>query len=54
MKATPQHTNFSVPHLFIIDTQGMIQNDYGYGPFTQGIFEGRDLFSELDRIVKTK
>jgi peroxiredoxin len=54
MKATPQHTNFSVPHLFIIDAQGTIQNDHGYSPFTQGIFEGRDLFSELDRIVKTK
>jgi peroxiredoxin len=54
MKATPQHTDFSVPHLFIIDAQGMIQNDYGYSPFNQGIFEGRDLFSELDRMMKTK
>ena len=54
MKATPQNTGFGVPHLFIIDAQGMIQNDYGYGPFSQGIFEGRDLFSELDRLVKTK
>lgn len=54
MKATPQNTGFSVPHLFIIDAQGMIQNDYGYDPFSQGIFEGRDLFSELDRMLKAK
>lgn len=54
MKATPQHANFAVPHLFIIDAKGMIQNDYGYGPFSQGIFEGRDLFTELDRLLKTK
>ena len=54
MKATPQNTGFGVPHLFIIDAQGMILNDYGYGPFSQGIFEGRDLFTELDHIVKTR
>lgn len=54
MMATPQHSNFSVPHLFIIDAQGMIKNDYGYGPFTQGIFEGRDLFTEVDRLLKAK
>jgi peroxiredoxin len=54
MKATPQHSDFSVPHLFIIDAQGMIQNDYGYSPFNRGIFEGRDLFSELDRMLKSK
>ncbi len=54
MKATPQNTGFSVPHLFIIDARGMILNDYDYSPFNRGIFEGRDLFSELDRIVKAK
>ena len=46
--------SFDVPHLFVIDAQGMIQNDYGYSVFNRGIFEGRDLFSELDRIVKAK
>ena len=46
--------SFDVPHLFIIDAQGMIQNDYGYSPFSRGIFEGRDLFSELDRMLKAK
>jgi peroxiredoxin len=54
MKATPQNTGFSVPHLFVIDAQGMIQNDYEYSAFSKGIFEGRDLFAELDRLVKTK
>ena len=50
-KATPQNPNFSVPHLFIIDAQGMIQDDYGYSPLTKGVFEGRDLFTELDRML---
>jgi peroxiredoxin len=50
-KATPQNAEINVPHLFIIDAQGMIQNDYPYNPLTKGIFEGRDLFSELDRML---
>ena len=54
MKATPDRANFAVPHLFIIDGQGMILNDYGYDLFSRGIFEGRDLFTELDHIVKAK
>jgi peroxiredoxin len=54
-KATPQNPDVHVPHLFIIDARGMIQNDYPYNPLTKGIFEGRDLFSELDRMLgKTK
>jgi peroxiredoxin len=54
MKATPAHTNFDVPHLFIIDARGMIRNDYGYSLFTRGIFEGRDLFAEIDNMLKSK
>ena len=50
-KATPQNPNFNVPHVFIIDAKGMIENDYGYSPLTKGIFEGRDLFTELDRML---
>lgn len=50
-KATPQNPNFNVPHVFIIDAQGIIQDDYGYSPLTKGIFEGRDLFTELDRML---
>ena len=50
-KATPQNPDIHVPHLFIIDAQGIIQNDYPYTPLTKGIFEGRDLFSELDQML---
>jgi peroxiredoxin len=50
-KATPQNPDIHVPHLFIIDAQGIIQNDYPYNPLTKGIFEGRDLFSELDQML---
>jgi peroxiredoxin len=50
-KASPQNPNFNVPHVFIVDAQGTIRNDYGYGPLTKGIFEGRDLFAELDQML---
>jgi peroxiredoxin len=50
-KATPQNPNFNVPHLFIIDGEGMIRNDYAFSPLTKGIFESRDLFTELDRML---
>ena len=54
-KASPQHSEINVPHLFIIDGRGVIQNDYAYSVLTKGIFEDRDLFGELDRMLaKTK
>ena len=51
LKVGPQNPEFKIPHVFLIDAQGMIRNDYGYSPLTKGIFEGRDLFTELDRMV---
>ncbi len=42
------------PHLYIIDPNGDIRSDYLYGPATQEIFEGKGLFTELDRMVSGK
>lgn len=52
-KATPatmQHID--VPHLFLIDQQGMIRNDFGYDESTRKIFEGEGLFAEIDKLLK--
>jgi peroxiredoxin len=52
-KATPasmQH--ISVPHLFLIDAQGMIRNDFGYEDSDHAIFEGAGLFKEIDKLLK--
>lgn len=54
LKATPQRASFDVPHLFIIDGNGWIRNDYAYSPQTREIFEGRALFAELDRLLAEK
>lgn len=54
LKATPQRPSFSTPHLFIIDANGWIRNDYSYSPATRAIFEGNALFQELDRLLAEK
>jgi len=53
-KATPQNPSVSVPHIFLIDANGWIVDDYGYGPATKDIFEGKGLFSVLDKLLAAK
>jgi peroxiredoxin len=51
LKITPQRPSFNIPHVFLIDAQGMIRNDFGYGPMTQNIFEGNGIFTEIDKLL---
>ena len=51
LKATPQNPTVSVPHLFLIDGQGMIRNDFAYGFDTRNIFEGDGIDLEIDRLL---
>jgi peroxiredoxin len=51
LKATPQNPKVNVPHLFLIDGQGMIRNDFGYEFDTRNIFEGDGLYIEIDRLL---
>jgi peroxiredoxin len=39
------------PCLFLIDGNGTIRNDWSYSPFTRDIFEGKALFTEIDRLL---
>ncbi len=48
--STMQHID--VPHLFVIDKQGMIRNDFSYEEKTRPIFEGPGLFAEIDKLLK--
>jgi len=45
-------SNIAVPHLFLIDKHGMIRNDFAYEESTRAIFEGAELFSEIDKLLK--
>jgi peroxiredoxin len=51
LKVTPQNPQINVPHLFLIDGQGMIRNDFGYAFDTRNIFEGDGLYMEIDRLL---
>ncbi len=53
-KATPQNPSVDLPHLFVVDANGWIVDDYGYDLNTRGIFEGKDLFPILDRLLAAK
>jgi hypothetical protein len=39
------------PCLYLIDGNGVIRNDWSYGPFTRDVFEGKGLFTEIDRLL---
>lgn len=54
LKATPQRPSFQTPHLFLIDGNGWIRNDYEYTPATRAIFEGDALFKEIDKLLAEK
>lgn len=51
LKVTPQNPTVNVPHLFVIDGQGTIRNDFGYEFDTRNIFEGDALYAEIDRLL---
>ena len=51
LKITPQNPSFNIPHVFLIDAQGMIRSDFGYGPLTKSIFEGDAIFAEIDKLL---
>jgi thiol-disulfide isomerase/thioredoxin len=52
MNARPGQGHIDVPHLFIIDQQGMIRNDFGYTEKDKAVFEGPGLFAEIDKLLK--
>jgi peroxiredoxin len=54
LKATPQNPKANVPHLFLIDGEGNIRNDFGYAFDTRNIFEGDGLYAEIDRLLAAK
>jgi thiol-disulfide isomerase/thioredoxin len=55
MKLSPSNPTMSFPHFFLIDRNGMIKNDYGYGTATANVFETTGpLFAEIDKLLGGK
>jgi thiol-disulfide isomerase/thioredoxin len=50
-KATPETMqHIDVPHLFLVDKDGMIRNDFNSGD--SSVLEGPGLFKEIDKLLK--
>jgi len=52
INAKPGQSHLDVPHLFLIDKQGMIRNDFQYNDSTKSVFEGPGLFPEIEKLLK--
>ena len=51
--ARPGQGQIQVPHLFLIDKEGMIRNDFAYDDEkTRPVFEGPGLYPEIDKLLK--
>jgi peroxiredoxin len=44
--------SFDIPHLYLIDANGGIREDFGYSDSTKDIFEGKGIFPHLDAMLK--
>jgi peroxiredoxin len=52
LRITPSNPGFDVPHLFVINREGQITNDYGYAPANQDFFFGNGLVAILDKLAQ--
>lgn len=52
LKVTPQKPTITLPHVFIIDAQGMIRNDFGYTDASKALMEGDGLAVEIEKVLK--
>ena len=52
LNAKPGQRTIDVPHLFLIDKQGTIRNDFAYSDKEKSVFEGPGLFPEIDKLLK--
>jgi peroxiredoxin len=46
--------SINVPHVFLVDREGVIRHDIGYSESLKDIFEGRGLFAEFEKLVNAK
>ena len=46
-----QSASVTLPRVWIVDRNGIIRQDVSYGDSTKPFFEGRGIFTELDKIL---
>ena len=52
VQAKPGQGHLDVPHLFVIDKNGWIRNDFEYSDGNRSVFEGPGLYTEIDKLLK--
>lgn len=52
LNVTPANPQIEIPHLFLIDGDGIIRNDWSYSLLTREIFESDGLFAEVGKLMK--
>jgi peroxiredoxin len=53
MMITPQRPSISVPHLFLVDQNGFIRNDFGHSEANKNILEGNGLDAEISKVLSS-
>lgn len=48
----PKSGSVPIPHVFLVDQQGMIRYDVAYTDATKNMFEGSGLYTEIDKLLK--
>jgi peroxiredoxin len=44
----------TTPHVYVIDSNGIVRNDFVYGPETKEVFEGKGLSTAIDKLLAGK
>ncbi len=52
LQLSPSNPGFDTPHLFVVDPQGKIVNDFEWSNATKSIFTGNGLVPILDNLIK--
>ena len=51
LKVGPQRPSIHLPHLFLVDQNGQIRNDFSHSDATKEVFDGPGLQRELDKYL---
>jgi peroxiredoxin len=54
LKITPQNPSISLPHLLVIDANGIVVSDWPYSETQKALFEGDGLFAVIDKLLAAK
>jgi peroxiredoxin len=51
VRPNPLRPSILIPHVFLIDREGIIRADFQFGTDTREIFLGSDLYKEVDKVL---